>query len=453
MKTNQPLSALFFVLVFLFAVACSTPPAPETADSPDDLANVTYRYDNLPDATDKSGSLAEFNAISKFDHLDITYFFINGSDKLPNNTEHDIVRQAFAVWAAQTPLTFTEVADRAQADIEIGWGTGEHGDGDAFDGSGGVLAHASFPNPFDNRRLFLHFDEAERWVNDPNRNVDLLTVAIHEIGHNLGLGHSNDPDSIMFASYNGPRRELGLDDVEGVQTLYGAGNVQPTPQPPPPQTTPQPSNQLDSDGDGLSDAEEVLQVGTNPASRDSDGDGIWDGVEVYYLMNPLDPDMDNDGINDGDEIVAGTNPLWPNNNSAVSPELSREVSQFVTNAIQLQIQAFRQGDASLAAGILAGDVFTSLENQINTLNNQGLVQISELDFYESYVRQVRLISNTQLEVDTCETWSTVVYRRSDGQAVSSDGPTLLPQTLTIQRLDSGWFITAVSFHDAPGFCG
>jgi hypothetical protein len=136
----------------------------------------------------------------------------------------------------------------------------------------------------------------------------------------------------------------------------------------------------------------------------------------------------------------------------MSPELSDEVSEFLTLAIELEIDAFANGDPSIAAEIFAGDVLLDVQDAINTLNSQGLVQISELNFYESYIDDIRVISNNQLDVDTCETWSSATYRISDGAFIESDGPTLLPQTITIERLADGWYITNVVFFDAPAFC-
>ncbi|MHB1845029.1 MAG: vWA domain-containing protein [Deltaproteobacteria bacterium] len=78
----------------------------------------------------------------------------------------------------------------------------------------------------------------------------------------------------------------------------------------------------DSDGDGLTDAEEVA-LGTDPHNRDTDGDGFSDGLEVALArlganLDPLrfDPgcptaligvDSDCDGLSDCDEQLIGTN--------------------------------------------------------------------------------------------------------------------------------------------------
>jgi hypothetical protein len=65
---------------------------------------------------------------------------------------------------------------------------------------------------------------------------------------------------------------------------------------------------LDSDGDGLTDAEEVI-IGTSPTDPDTDNDGLSDGDEVRIGTDPLDPDTDNDGDTDGEEVACGSDPL------------------------------------------------------------------------------------------------------------------------------------------------
>ncbi len=78
-----------------------------------------------------------------------------------------------------------------------------------------------------------------------------------------------------------------------------------------PGDTAPPERAEDTDGDGLSDAEEGLR-GTDPASPDSDGDGLTDGDEVFrYLTDPLDVDTDDDTYRDPDELIEGTDPTLP----------------------------------------------------------------------------------------------------------------------------------------------
>jgi len=66
---------------------------------------------------------------------------------------------------------------------------------------------------------------------------------------------------------------------------------------------------LDFDGDGLANADEFTN-GTTPTNPDTDGDGLTDGNEVNTrLTNPTNADTEYDGLSDGREVALGTNPL------------------------------------------------------------------------------------------------------------------------------------------------
>lgn len=62
---------------------------------------------------------------------------------------------------------------------------------------------------------------------------------------------------------------------------------------------------LDSDGDGLSDTEELTYL-SNPWRMDTDGDGLWDKYEIDNGLFPYKFDSDNDGLHDRLETIFGT---------------------------------------------------------------------------------------------------------------------------------------------------
>ncbi|KAJ1389884.1 PGBD-like superfamily [Sesbania bispinosa] len=155
---------------------------------------------------------------------ELTYAF-DPEENLDNTTKA-VFASAFARWAEVTTISFREATSYRAADIRIGFYSGDHGDGEPFDGVLGTLAHAF--SPTDGR---FHLDKAEDWVvsgdvtEAPLSNaVDLESVAVHEIGHLLGLGHSSVEEAIMYPTLRSRTKKVQLanDDIEGIQKLYGS---------------------------------------------------------------------------------------------------------------------------------------------------------------------------------------------------------------------------------------
>ena len=53
--------------------------------------------------------------------------------------------------------------------------------------------------------------------------TNLLRIAVHELGHSLGLEHSDVQSAIMSPFYRGykPNFTLHQDDIDGIRYLYG----------------------------------------------------------------------------------------------------------------------------------------------------------------------------------------------------------------------------------------
>ncbi len=134
-----------------------------------------------------------------------------------------IIRQAFDFWSQVANIEFIQIDDGGSAQ-----GIGLDADlrlfAGAIDGFSGTLAQAFLPNAggtgsqsADSGDIAFDTGEGSFWTAQ-----SLLLVAAHEIGHTLGLDHEGINTALMNPFYNSALTGLQQDDINGIQSIYGA---------------------------------------------------------------------------------------------------------------------------------------------------------------------------------------------------------------------------------------
>lgn len=212
-------------------------------DDPTAFALANYqRFNQLPVTGEFDEATREHMTIPRCGHADLRqgvafvtqcawdkcglrFAFDTGTNDIGGTGEFQAIRNAFQTWGSVVNVTFTEVGVNDNPDVRIGWRPAADPDHDM---TGGVLAHADFPPGCsvitNTLPKPLHFDDEEHtWaIGAVASAFDVETVALHEIGHILGLAHSSVAGAVMAPTVasNFTKRNLTADDISGVQSLY-----------------------------------------------------------------------------------------------------------------------------------------------------------------------------------------------------------------------------------------
>src|SRR3954454_6486661 len=130
------------------------------------------------------------------------------------------VERAFDRWQSVADIQLVEVPDSPSVNIRLAF--------DAIDGIGGVAGQAQYNYGPDNKfhAAEVRFDNTEGWhiqngVGSSALDLSFFVLALHEIGHTLGLGHYNAGPAVMNRGLTSSLTDLTQSDQDGISALYG----------------------------------------------------------------------------------------------------------------------------------------------------------------------------------------------------------------------------------------
>ncbi|MEM9148753.1 MAG: DUF4214 domain-containing protein [Pseudomonadota bacterium] len=133
-----------------------------------------------------------------------------------------LLREAFAMWSAVANVEFIQVEDDGNSSI-----AGRSGDIRVFLGNPVErfnLGAAFFPGTTGHTGDVLVVRTGQLSIREPDGSYDhLFHLLLHEIGHSIGLAHTDVADAVMNARVvpEELKTELRPDDIDGAQRTYG----------------------------------------------------------------------------------------------------------------------------------------------------------------------------------------------------------------------------------------
>tara|TARA_Y100001960_G_C14521369_1_gene751464 strand:- start:139 stop:876 length:738 start_codon:yes stop_codon:yes gene_type:complete len=97
-----------------------------------------------------------------------------------------------------------------------------------IDGRGGVLGQTTVPVSGGLSKVIVGLDVEEDWFLEgdaPSNKIDFSSTVTHEVGHAIGIDHSQSSEALMNANYSTSIFELQKDDIDAAVHIYGENDL------------------------------------------------------------------------------------------------------------------------------------------------------------------------------------------------------------------------------------
>ena len=130
------------------------------------------------------------------------------------------ITESLANWENIANIRFVLTEDSPSVDIRFGWME--------IDGPGGVLGQTTVPVSGRLSKVIVGLDVEEDWFlngDAPPNKIDFSSTVTHEVGHAIGIDHSQSSNALMNASYSTNIFELREDDINAAVHIYGDNDI------------------------------------------------------------------------------------------------------------------------------------------------------------------------------------------------------------------------------------